>query len=185
MTLDFRPECSTFVLMHPVVIRSFAGDAGPLEAPGNPALARRFHFWRGGSGHRYACTVFTGRSVPAHERFVALYVRVEDSRRVVIAVDACLDHPSLPVDADEIHIHLTDDDDSLAAITSDLSALAQPTPREIGTFSSLPVFAIGKRLEPQGTLQLRSVALYKRAANHSNVASRIPSASSSFTVAST
>jgi hypothetical protein len=171
--------------MHPVVIRPLAGDAGPLEAPGNPALAQRFHFWRGESGRRYACTVFTDGAVPAHERFVALYIRVDGTKRAVIAVDACINRPSLPVDADEIHIHLTDNDDSLAAITNDLSALAEPASRKIGTFSNLPVFAIGKRLEPRGTLQLRSIALYKRAASHSNVASRMPSASSSFTVAST
>ena len=164
--------------MHPVVIRPLAGDAGPLKAPGNPALAQRFHFWRGESGRRYACTVFMGGSVPAYERFVALFVRREDAKRTVIAVDACVNRPSLPVDSDEVHIHLAEDDESLASIVRDLSALTEPAPREIGTFSSLPVFAIGKRLEPRGTLQLRSVSLYKRAASHTKVASRIPSASS-------
>ena len=58
-------------------------------------------------------------------------------------------------------------------------------PLEIGTFSDLPVYAIGKGLESRGKIKLRSFALYKRAANHSNVASRMPSASSSFTVANT
>lgn len=171
--------------MHPLVIRTLAGDAGPLEASGNPALAQRFHFWRGESGRRYACTVFTNDPVPAYERFVALFVRKEGTKRSVVAVDGCINRASLPVDSDEVHIHLAEDDESLTAITRDLSALAEPAPREIGTFSSLPVFAIGKRLEPRGAVQLRTVALYKRAANHSNVASRIPSASSSFTVAST
>ena len=71
-----------------------------------------------------------------------------------------------------------------AAAYRDLAALAGP-PREIGTFSDLPVYAIGKGLEPRGRLQLSTVALYKRAANHSNVASRMPSISNSFTVAST
>ena len=63
--------------------------------------------------------------------------------------------------------------------------IAIAAPREIGTFSKLPVFAIGKGLQPCGSIQLRAVPLFKRAASHSNVASRIPSVSNSFTVAST
>ncbi len=171
--------------MLPIVIRSPAGDAGPLSSPNNPALADRFHFWRGASGRRYACTVFTGGLIPAYEKFVALFVQCDRGKRRVIAVDVSLIRSVLPVNADEIHIHLAEDDETLATVMRDLSVLAEPTPREIGTFSSLPIFAIGKKLEARGTVQLRSIALYKRSANHSNVASRMPSASSSFTVAST
>ena len=102
----------------------------------------------------------------------------------MIAVDVALDPRQSPASFDEVHLHLAGDDESLAAAYRDLSALAGP-PREIGIFSDLPVYAIGKGLEPRGKVKLRSFALYKRAANHSNVASRMPSASSSFTVAST
>jgi hypothetical protein len=183
--LDFSEKCSTFVLMQHFVIRSLAGDAGPLSSPANPALAKRFHFWRGVSGRRYACTVFANEPIPAYGCFVALFVQREKTKRRVIAVNISVDHPVLPVDADEIHIHLAENTETLVAAMRDLSALAEPAPREVGTFSRLPVFAIGKKLEARGTVQLRNVALYKRAASHSNVASRMPSASSSFTVAST
>ncbi|HLL28226.1 MAG TPA: hypothetical protein VKT73_11355 [Xanthobacteraceae bacterium] len=170
--------------MHPILIRSKAGDAGPFSAPGHPALARRFHFWRGASGHRYACSVFAPEAAPAFDGFVALFVRREGDKRDVIAVDVALDPARLPADCNEIHLHLAGEDQALADIYRDLSALAGP-PRAVGTFSDLPVYAIGKGLEPRGRVKLGAYALYKRAANHSNVASRMPSASSSFTVAST
>jgi hypothetical protein len=176
--------------MHPIVIRSLAGDAGPLTAP--PAMAERFRFWRGQSGRRYACTVFTSLPLPAFEQFVALYVKREGQERTVVAVGTMKD-PAFKGGFDEVHIHLTGDGDALATAIEDLTVLAKPAPREIGTFSKLPVFAIGgdsskqsiKRLQPCGSIQLRAVTLFKRAANHSNVASRIPSVSNSFTVAST
>jgi len=171
--------------MRPITIRSLAGDAGPLAAPGNPSLAGRFHFWRGASGRRYACSVFVADSVPALELFVALFIQRNDTKRTVLAVDVSVNRHTLPANLDEIHIHLAEDNDALVSIARDLSALAEPTAHEIGTFDNLPVFAIGKRLEPRGTIQLRAVPLFKRAASHSNVASRIPSASSYFTVAST
>jgi hypothetical protein len=170
--------------MHAIVIRSKAGDAGALSAPGHPALARRFHFWHGASGHRYACSVYAPEGVPAFDGFVALFVRREGDKRTVIAVDVALDPGQPPAAFDEVHLHLAGDDESLACAYRDLSALAGP-PREVGTFSDLPVYAIGKGLEPRGKVKLRSFALYKRAASHSNVASRIPNTSSSFTVANT
>lgn len=171
--------------MHPITIRPLAGDAGPLNAPGNPSMAERFHFWRGESGRRYACTVFADEPIPAYERYVALFIRRQNAKRIVLAVDCSMKRSTAPVGFDEIHVHLAEDDDALASIMRDLSILAEPVAQEIGTFSNLPVFAIGKQLEPRGTIQLCAVALFKRAANHSNVASRIPSVSSSFTVAST
>lgn len=172
--------------MHPIVIRSLAGDAGPLTAP--PAMAERFRFWRGQSGRRYACTVFTSLPLPAFEQFVALYVKREGGERVVVAVGTMKD-AAFKGSFDEVHVHLTGDEDGLAAAVEDLAVLAKPAPREIGTFSKLPVFTVGKvsgkGLQPCGSIQLRAVPLFKRAASHSNVASRIPSVSNSFTVAST
>ncbi len=167
--------------MYPILIRSLAGDAGALTAP--PEMADRFHFWRGQSGRRYAFTVFARNGVPAFEHFVALFVQRRNEDRVVVAVS--VGQKAFAGSYDEIHVHLTADECDLAAAMEDLAVLARPAPREVGTFSNLPVFAIGRGLEPCGTIQLRAVPLFKRAASHSNVASRIPSVSSSFTVAST
>lgn len=167
--------------MYPIVIRSLAGNAGALAAP--PEMADRFHFWRGQSGRRYAFTVFAPGGVPAFDCFVALFVRRRDENLVVAAIGS--NQAVFTGDHDAVHIHLAAANDDLAAVTEDLAALAKPAPREIGTFSNLPVYAIGKQLVPCGTIQLRAVPLFKRAASHSNVASRIPSVSNSFTVAST
>jgi hypothetical protein len=167
--------------MHPIVIRSLAGDAGPLTAP--PEMADRFHFWRGQSGRRYAFTVFAKDYAPAFERFIALFVRRQGEARIVVAAGTA--KAAFAGGHDEIHVHLVPDEADLAARLEDLAVLAKPAPREVGVFSNLPVFAIGRGLEPCGTIQLRAVPLFRRAASHSNVASRIPSVSSSFTVAST
>jgi hypothetical protein len=167
--------------MHPIVIRSLAGDAGALTAP--PEMAGRFHFWRGQSGRRYAFTVFAPGGAPVFEHFVALFVKRQNGARVVVGVGT--KQIALAGGHDEIHIHIVADERDLAAAMEDLAVLAKPSAREIGTFSNLPVYAIGKQLVPCGTIQLRAVPLFKRAASHSNVASRIPSASNSFTVANT
>lgn len=182
--LDKRKICSSFVLMQPFVIRSRAGDAGAFFAPAHPALSRRFHFWLGASGHRYACSVYAPDGTPDFDRFVALAVRRDGEKRSVLSVDVALARGPATAEADEIHLHLAVDDAALAAAYRDLSALAMPR-HEVGRFSELPVYAIGKGLEPRGRVKLGAYALYKRAANHSNVASRMPSASSSFAVAST
>jgi len=167
--------------MHPIVIRSKAGDAGALFAPNHPALARRFHFWHGASGNRYACSVYAPDGIPAFDSIVALFIRRKGDERIVVAVDVALDRA--PV-CDEVHLHLAADEETLALAYRDLATLAGP-PREIGTFSDLPVYAIGKGLERRGNVRFGSFALYKRAASHSNVVSRMPSISNSFTVAST
>src|SRR5438477_10995460 len=132
--------------MRPIVIRSKAGDAGPFEAPSHPALARRFHFWHGGSGHRYACSVYAAEAAPVFASFVALFIRREGEKRDVIAVDVALDQVSTGFD--EIHLHLAADDEALASAYRDLSALSGP--REVGIFSDLPIYAIGRGLEPRG-----------------------------------
>jgi hypothetical protein len=170
--------------MRPFVIRSKAGDAGAFFAPAHPALSRRFHFWRGASGQRYACRVYAPDGVPDFDRYVALSIRRDGEKRTVLAVDVALDRGPPMAEADEIHLHLPADDASLAEAFRDLSALVLPR-HEVGSFSDLPVYAIGKGLEPRGRVKLGAYALLKRAANHSNVVSRMPSASSSFTVANT
>jgi hypothetical protein len=168
--------------MQPISIRSLAGDAGPLTAP--PAMAERFHFWRGQSGQRYAFTVFAKGVPAAFEHYAALFVKRDGDERIVVAV-ANSTKVSPAIEFDEIHVHLSEDEISLGLVMEDLAVLVKPRVREVGTFSNLPVYAIGKGLEPRGVIQLRAVPLFKRAANHSNVLSRIPNVSNSFTVAKT
>ena len=55
---------------------------------------------------------------------------------------------SFQADFDEIHVHLVEDDYELAPALEDLAVLAKPVVREVGTFSNLPVFAIGNGLDP-------------------------------------
>jgi hypothetical protein len=143
-----------------MVIRSPAGDAGALAAPGFPALTRRFHFWRGASGRRYPFSVFEPGRLPAYERAIALFVR-RDGR--VVGVAAGLSDKTV-LAADEVHVHLAENGAALAAAFRDLSALLAPA-------------------EPVHVARI--LPFHRRAAIHSNVSSRMPSASISFTVAST
>jgi hypothetical protein len=150
--------------MRPLVIRSLAGDAGSLWAPDFPALSKRFHFWSGASGRRYVCGVFTPGKLPAYERAVALFVRKAD--RQVVGVAAGLTDRSAIAEADEVHVHLTSDGAELARAFRDLSALLAPA-------------------DPAPIRVVRVLPFQSRAAIHSSAVSRMPSASSSLTVAST
>jgi hypothetical protein len=150
--------------MQDILIRPLAGDAGPLAAPDNSALSSRFHFWRGASGRRYVCSVFPPERLPAYERAIALFVRTAAGQ--VVGVAAGLADRSSLAEADEVHVHLAKDGTALAAAFRDLSALiAQPKPAPIRVARILP--------------------FHSRAASHSSVASRMPSASISLTVANT
>ena len=150
--------------MQDILIRPLAGDAGPLAAPKNSALSSRFHFWHGASGRRYVCSVFPPERLPAYERAIALFVRKGD--RQVVGVAAGLADRSALAEADEVHVHLAKDGAALAAAFRDLSALITPS-----------------KAAPMRVA--RVLPFQSRAASHSSVSSRMPSASSSFTVAST
>ena len=150
--------------MQNILIRPLAGDAGSLAAPENSALASRFHFWRGASGRRYVCSVFPPERIPAYERAIALFVQ-RDSRKIV-GVAAGLADKSALADADEVHVHLAKDGEALAAAFHDLSALIAPA-------------------KPASIRAARILPFQSRAASHSSVSSRMPSVSSSLTVAST
>ena len=147
-----------------LLIRPLTGDAGPLAAPENSALAGRFHFWRGASGRRYVCSVFPPERLPAYERAIALFVRKGTSQ--VVGVAAGFADRSAVAEADEVHVHLAKDGAVLAAAFRDLSALIAPA-------------------KPAPIRLTRILPFHSRAASHSSVSSRMPSASSSFTVAST
>jgi hypothetical protein len=150
--------------MQDILIRPLAGDAGPLAAPENSALSGRFHFWRGASGRRYVCSVFPPERLPAYERAIALFVCKGTSQ--IVGVAAGLADRSALAGADEVHVHLAKDGPTLAAAFQDLSVLIAPA-------------------KPAPIRLARILPFQSRAASHSSVSSRMPSASSSFTVAST
>lgn len=100
------------------------GYEGVLEAARHPALTNRFHFWRGPSGRRYACTLFGVNAVPAHEEAIALFVRRGRTEPSVVAVTAGIDGSAAPAEADEIHVHLVQGGpDALVFALRDLARL--------------------------------------------------------------
>ena len=100
------------------------GYAGALHATRHPRLANRFHFWRGASGRRYACTLFPVNAVLSYDDAIALFVRRERSGLVLVSVGASIDVNSAPPDVDEIHVHLVQGGgDALTHVLRDLSAL--------------------------------------------------------------
>jgi hypothetical protein len=99
------------------------GYAGPLEAARHPELANRFHFWRGASGHRYACTRFFLARLPVYENAVYLHVRRRAGEAEVLAVSTN-GKLTLPYGTDEVHVHLVQgDEEAVQAAFEDLSAL--------------------------------------------------------------
>jgi hypothetical protein len=100
------------------------GYAGALPTTRHPQLANRFHFWRGTSGRRYACTLFPVNTAPSYDDAIALFIRRGQSGPVLVSVGAGIDAYSAPPDVDEIHVHLVQGGgDALAFALRDLSAL--------------------------------------------------------------
>ena len=156
-----------------MLLANKSGYEGPLRTVRHSALAERFRFWRGASGRRYVCSVFSPQTVPAYETSVALHVRRAPGGPVVVAVRAGSDPRPVPA-ADEVHIHLVRDEaDWLARAIADLAALVAPAIES----DRQPILV---RL-PQGVRPRR----HTRAASHSKAWSRMPSAESSLAVAST
>ena len=150
-----------------------SGYEGPLRTVLHPALAERFRFWRGGSGRRYVCSVFSPQAAPAYETSVALHVRRTPAGPVVVAVRAGSDARPIPA-ADEVHIHLVRAEaDGFARAIADLTALVAPAIES----DRKPILV---RLR-QGVRPRR----HTRAASHSKAWSRMPSAESSLAVANT
>lgn len=148
-----------------------AGYEGPLRTVRHSALTERFRFWRGASGRRYVCSVFSPQTAPAYETSVALHVRRTPGGPVVVAVRAGSDARPVPA-ADEVHIHLVRNEaEGLARAFADLAALV--------TFESDRQLILIRL--PQDVRSRR----HTRAASHSNAWSRMPSAESSLAVAST
>lgn len=117
MTLDFAE------------LDRLPGYAGPLQAS-QPALARRFHFWRGLSGRRYACSRFPANRAPGYADAVSLFVRREDGQAIVLGVSAQSDARVIPLGTEEIHLHIVPDGpEALHAALQDLGALAVPSGR--------------------------------------------------------
>lgn len=103
------------------------GYAGALEAARHPELAGRYHFWRGSSGNRYACTRFIPSRLPAYENAVQLYVSRTGGDMTVLGVGTSERRHSAPYGTDEVHVHLVPGSvDELRTAVEDLSALAIP-----------------------------------------------------------
>ncbi|MCW5681845.1 MAG: hypothetical protein KF794_13715 [Xanthobacteraceae bacterium] len=100
-----------------------AGYAGALAATKNPALSGRFRFWCGGSGRRYAVSVYAPGEVPPYDLAVSLYVKHAEVGPQVIAIAAGLPGDPAPKDADEVHVHLVGRIEALAFAHRDLRAL--------------------------------------------------------------
>ena len=100
------------------------GYAGALHAARHSDLADRFHFWRGASGHRYACTRFPLNRLPGYEDAIALFVRRRGEEAMVIGIAPLANKPAIPFGTDEVHVHLVRDGaESLNVALKDLSAL--------------------------------------------------------------
>lgn len=100
------------------------GYAGVLEAARHPEIAGRFHFWRGGSGRRYACTRFALSRVPAYENSITLFVRRHDGEATVLGLHKGARRPFFPFGTDEVHVHLVQGgEEELQAAFEDLSTL--------------------------------------------------------------
>ena len=100
------------------------GYAGALNAARHPELANRFHFWRGASGRRYACTMFPVNAAPCYDDSIALFVRRRRTGPILVSVGAGIDATSAPPDVDEIHLHLVQGGaDALTIALRDLSGL--------------------------------------------------------------
>jgi hypothetical protein len=105
------------------------GYAGPLDAFRNPALANRFHFWRGASGHRYPCTRFSLRRPPSYANAVSLFVRRRGAQAVVLGISADPEGSVLPIGTEEIHLHIVrGGPEALSDALTDLAALVVRLP---------------------------------------------------------
>jgi hypothetical protein len=101
------------------------GYAGLLQAGRNPALANRFHFWRGLSGRRYACTRFSASRVPEYASAVSLFVHRSANTFELIGASATPGCPVIPLGTDEVHLHIVDGGaEPLESVLRDLSPLA-------------------------------------------------------------
>jgi hypothetical protein len=119
----FSNRISDAMTLEFLTIDRLPGYAGALEASRHPELANRFHFWRGKSGHRYACTRFSLPRRPEYENAVYLYVRRRAGEEQVLGVGT-EGKLSLPYGTDEVHVHLVQGgDEDLQAAFEDLSAL--------------------------------------------------------------
>jgi hypothetical protein len=80
------------------------GYAGALHAARHSDLADRFHFWRGASGHRYACTRFPLTRLPAYEDAIVLFVRRRGGEASVVGIASPAVRSVMPFDTNEVHI---------------------------------------------------------------------------------
>lgn len=97
--------------------------AGALAATKFPGLSSRFHFWFGGSGRRYAVSVYAPADVPPYDLAVSLYVKQGPDGPQVIAMSAGLANELAPAGIDEVHVHVVERVEALAFAHRDLRDL--------------------------------------------------------------
>jgi hypothetical protein len=120
-----NPNQSPKMTLELVDLDRLPGYAGALHAARHPTLANRFHFWRGLSGRRYACTRFPAGRVPAYATSIALFVRRRGGMVEMLGVSTALGCPVVPLGTEEVHLHIVcGGADVLNATLQDLVALA-------------------------------------------------------------
>jgi hypothetical protein len=97
--------------------------AGTLAATKFPGLSSRFHFWFGGSGRRYAVSVYAPADVPAYDLAVSLYVKRTGEGPRVVAISAGHANEVAPAGTDEVHVHVVERVEALAFAHRDLRDL--------------------------------------------------------------
>ena len=103
------------------------GYAGALHTARHSVLANRFHFWRGLSGRRYACTRFPISHVPAYPSSIALFVRRSVGTPLIVGASATPGCPVIPLGTEEVHLHIVQGSvEALDAALQDLVVLAVP-----------------------------------------------------------
>jgi hypothetical protein len=101
------------------------GYAGLLQAGRHRALANRFHFWRGLSGRRYACTRFPAGRVPEYAEAVSLFVRRSGSTYELLGASIVPGCPVIPLGTDEVHLHIVEEGvEVIESVLRDLCPLA-------------------------------------------------------------
>ena len=108
------------------------GYAGLLQAGRHPALANRFHFWRGLSGRRYACTRFPAGRVPEYPGAVSLFVRRGGDTFELLGASIVPGCPVIPLGTDEVHLHIVEDGvEAIESVLRDLAPLAASYARPV------------------------------------------------------
>ncbi len=102
-----------FAMTLPLPARTTCSGRNPpaheaLRIACGPALAQRFHVWRGTSGRRYVVSAYAPSTVPDYRDVIALAVgRGRNGRLAILGAAVTGEDPvALFPGAEEIHLHL-------------------------------------------------------------------------------